>query len=505
MGGLRREVAVILGLAFAVKVFVAMRLGLFGDEVFYAQCSRRLAWAYADEPGVTAWLVAVGRGLLGDTTLGVRGPFVALGAMLPLGLYVLARPTIGARGANGVALGSQLVPGLAGVGILATPDVPLVVLSIGFLATLERGMRRGEARWWILAGVCAGLAHSTHYRSILVTGTALVWLLSRKRGRRALGSPPAILALVLATLGVLPALIYNLEHDFEGIGFYLQGRHGGGFKPVELGRHLMTQLAIASPLAWFAILWGGIELRSRGRAGSDSASLLFVVGLVPILVFALVSPLHEATMLTAHWTATGHAVWLIGVPAVLDRWRGAAGLRRVMAGAVPGTALLFVTLGALELGWGRPGLSGLREPFVGWEEMLETTERLLRESDGPAGPLLLAGDNYKVAGQLELRFGQERAVYVLDHPKNRAHGRAPQFVTWGIDEARLSKHPDARFLVVAEWSQVAREDLHTWWVHIHELFEHCIHVDDLRVPSPGRSRREKHYIFFIGTHPRPRS
>lgn len=503
MGGLRRRVVVFLGLAFVVKVLVAQRLGLFGDEVFYAQCSRRLAWAYADIPGMTACLVSLGRAVFGDTSLGVRGVFLGIGGLLPFLLYALARPLIGVRGANGVAVGSQLIPGLACVGVLATPDTPLIVLSIAFLAALERGVRKGGSRWWLIAGVCAGLAHTTHYRSILVTGTALAWLLASGRRRQALRRPAVGIAIVLGAIGMLPALVYNLQHDFEGIGFYLGGRHGGELRLTELGRHLATQLAIASPLAWVALMFGGIELRRRAVGGLEGLSLVFVVGLVPILLFALMSPLHGATMLTAHWTATGHGVWLLGVPAVLERWRTASVLPRMAAWAVPGSAFLFVALGALEFGWGRPGLPGLREPFVGWEEMLEATELLLEENDRADSPLFLAGDSYKVAGQLELRFGESRPVLVLDHRKNSAHGRAPQLTTWGIDEPRLADHPDARFLVVAEWSQVAQEDLHTWWVHIHGLFEHCSHIHEIRVPSPGRRRREKHYIFFLGTNPRP--
>ena len=65
-----------------LKLWLASRLPLFVDEAFYWQEGRHLAWAYSDLPGLTAWLARIGDGL-GDGTLALRLPFLAIAAAIP--------------------------------------------------------------------------------------------------------------------------------------------------------------------------------------------------------------------------------------------------------------------------------------------------------------------------------------------------------------------------------------------------------------------------------------
>ncbi|HMB57769.1 MAG TPA: hypothetical protein VKM35_11240, partial [Arenimonas sp.] len=60
---LRVKFVALWAVLLALKIILAARLPLFVDEAFYAWESRRLAWAYSDLPGLTAWLIALGRGL----------------------------------------------------------------------------------------------------------------------------------------------------------------------------------------------------------------------------------------------------------------------------------------------------------------------------------------------------------------------------------------------------------------------------------------------------------
>ena len=71
-----------------LKLWLASRLPLFVDEAFYWQEGRHLAWAYSDLPGLTAWLARIGDGL-GDGTLALRLPFLAIAAAIPGARLVL--------------------------------------------------------------------------------------------------------------------------------------------------------------------------------------------------------------------------------------------------------------------------------------------------------------------------------------------------------------------------------------------------------------------------------
>jgi hypothetical protein len=50
---------------FLVKLMLVARLSPFGDEAFYWQESRHLAWGYSDLPPLTAWLIPLGETVAG--------------------------------------------------------------------------------------------------------------------------------------------------------------------------------------------------------------------------------------------------------------------------------------------------------------------------------------------------------------------------------------------------------------------------------------------------------
>ena len=82
-GTARVKFLVAWALALAAKAWLVVALPPFGDEAFYAQESTRLAWAYSDLPGLTAWLIRLGAELGGNGIVAARAPFLVLGALLP--------------------------------------------------------------------------------------------------------------------------------------------------------------------------------------------------------------------------------------------------------------------------------------------------------------------------------------------------------------------------------------------------------------------------------------
>ncbi|WP_236585611.1 hypothetical protein [Dyella sp. EPa41] len=68
---------------FLLKLMLAATLSPFGDEAFYWQESRHLAWGYSDLPPLTAWLIRLGETVAGHSLLGMRWPFLVLGSTLP--------------------------------------------------------------------------------------------------------------------------------------------------------------------------------------------------------------------------------------------------------------------------------------------------------------------------------------------------------------------------------------------------------------------------------------
>ena len=64
-------------------------MDLFVDEAYYWDWSRKLDFGYYSHPPMVAWLIFLGRTLLGNTETGIRIPFAMLGITVILLTYFL--------------------------------------------------------------------------------------------------------------------------------------------------------------------------------------------------------------------------------------------------------------------------------------------------------------------------------------------------------------------------------------------------------------------------------
>lgn len=493
---MQRAVVVGFLVLLAAKGLVAARLDLFGDEAFYWQCAQRPAIAYVDHPPVTALLVRLGTEVLGDRPFGVRWPFLAIGAVLPVAVFFLARPLVGRRDAGWAAGSTLVIPALAHLGLVAIPDVPMLVLTAAFLLGLERATREGAAGWWLAAGVAGALGLATHYRFVLAPAAALAYLVAFREGRRHWRRRGPWWLFGLTALGGLPALAANLGSDFGPVRYYLGGRHAGAVRPQGLLEHLAGQAILVTPLLYAALIAVAVSLVRRAAAGDDRARLLSLFAGCHLLVFLLASPFETSGLAAEHWPAPGYLALLPHLPGTLRAWaaRGRIAAAAALGAPVLGGAVLALAL--LELGAGWPRWGSLREPFIGWSEAAEATHRQLPSvRPSAAGRRVVVADNYKLGASLEFAFGGEIDVYVLDHFKNRSHGRAPQLALWGIDENGLRRRGGGEALLVIEVSQIRTDHHDAWIAHAGSFFEGLELVGEIQIPSTRW--RKKHKIFRL--------
>jgi dolichol-phosphate mannosyltransferase len=140
-------------------------VGLAGDEAYYWQWSRQLAWGYYDHPPMVAWLIALGTQLAGHNPFGVRLATVLLSVGILWFVYRLTvysvsrhplpgmgRPTPASAGAWTVAV--LVVMPLFSVGsFLATPDVPMAFFWAWSVWLVVRAVDDPRPRTWLLLGV----------------------------------------------------------------------------------------------------------------------------------------------------------------------------------------------------------------------------------------------------------------------------------------------------------------------------------------------------------------
>jgi len=231
-----------LGLGVNLISAYFIRMPGYMDAYYYFGGARQLSqgqgfsepyvWNYLDNPArlphpshlywmpLASIVAAASMRLLGDTFRGAQFPFLLLAALMP----PLAAWLAWCLGRNlGRAVAAGLLAAFPGFYLIFWPNVDTFalfgLLGAGCLMAAWRGDESGKMRWWLLAGLLAGLAHLTRADGVLLLLVAAAWSLKGSRkveeGRRKVESAASLFLfpfLILSSgylLVMLPWLVRN--------------------------------------------------------------------------------------------------------------------------------------------------------------------------------------------------------------------------------------------------------------------------------------------------------
>lgn len=443
---LRVNFLALWSLLLLAKLLLAWRLPLFVDEAFYAWEGRQPAWAYADLPGLTAWLTRLGTELLGHSELALRLPFVLLGAVVPWLVGAISARWFGEEAGWRAGLLALLMP-LAGLlGVLAVPDVPMVLASLlclqGIAVCRERVTGRGLAV--LAAGLVIGAL--SHYRFALVLLAGLAGLCGDDRSRRLWRDRRFWWVVGVGVLAWLPLLCWNLEHGGAGVRFQWLERHPWAFH-ADGAWWLVIQALLLTPLlfcllvatAWRA--WRGCNV-----AAGEPWRLLAGVAGVHVFGLFLLGFFLDRTRVSFHWPLAGWLALATAAPLLSQSWpRPARIATHAMAAA--GTLLCLAWLAVVAIpSWRVVLADGRAYPggFAGWREAAAA----VRAEPGWRETRIVA-DNFALAAQLEFALRRDD-IAVLDHPRNHKHGRATQLQLWRRQFDPRTRPPGEPLLLLVE-------------------------------------------------------
>lgn len=438
------------------KIALAATLAPFSDEAFYWQESRHLAWGYSDLPPLTAWLIRLGETVAGHSLLGMRWPFLLLGAVLPWIVVRFAREAFDARTGWQAGLLCLALPLAGTLGVLAVPDVPLTAAIMLAVLALQRVAAADRLRDWLLLGGALALAWMTHYRAAMPMLVGLLFLTFAPRGRVLWRRRGLWLALAVASLGLIPLLVSNWRQGGAGVAFQLVDRNPWQFHAGALVQPLEQALA-CTPLLYALLLWAAWQAWRR-REGAPWDVIAYVAAGFLGLYFVL-GLFADDLRFRAHWPLPGYLPLFAVLPALL--WTERSGRRWLMAAlgvAFAGQLLGLAYLALAATPGGATRLAGVKAfpyAFVGWREVAAQVAMT------DPGDAVLVADNFVLAAELDFAMGGARPVYSLDSPLNSKHGRAPQLAIWQRDEAalRAAHAGQPMLLVVEETAQSERERL----------------------------------------------
>jgi dolichol-phosphate mannosyltransferase len=440
----------LIACAVLLRLLYCGQVELLPEETYYWSYSRHLDIGYLDHPPMVAWLIRLGTGLFGQTSIGVRAGALVSGALASGYVYALARNLFGAPSAVAALVLMQLLPFFFMAGLLMTPDAPLTACWAATLYYLERALIAGHARAWWAVGIALGLGLLSKYTIVLLGVSAALFIVLDAEARRWLRHPYPYAALLLALLIFSPVLIWNAGHQWASFTFQTSRRLAEAPR-FSLHKLIASILVLLTPTGVVALVpWLALRraLESRGLR-----LVALAIG-VPLAVFSVFSLFHEVKL---DWTG---APWIAAMPLL-----GATAAAAAFVGARWQRALrtlwlitAVILLGTYALGYryltaGLPGVGYGRHPElvpVGWRALATGVDALRRGVPGPTPALVVGMDRYALVSELAFYapdveqgvlnttsahlFGAVGLMYERWFPAEAQRGRNLLLVAWHPEE-----------------------------------------------------------------------
>jgi hypothetical protein len=271
-----------------MRLVYASVLDLRTDEAYYWTWSKESALAFLDHPPMIAWFIRFGTAIFGDTTLGVR--FAGILAMLVTqGLLadIVRRVTHDFRA---IVLAVLMPEAALYYGLLmakVSPDTAMIPFAVAMLWSLVRLNESGNPRWWLAAGLFAGLALLSKFTAVMLAPAVLAFALVPAGRRRWLFSPYPWAAALMAVIVFLPVLIWNAGHDWASFRFqFVRAVATHELSLRTVGEFLGLQFGLVGFVLLPVVLSGVTLTAWRGyRDREPVAILLSTAVLVPFLYF----------------------------------------------------------------------------------------------------------------------------------------------------------------------------------------------------------------------------
>jgi hypothetical protein len=382
----RRQVLAALALAllaFALRIYQVEDIPIVftGDEASMGLSALRFiqgdvnnifAVGWFSHPALFFYIQSKYIDVFGRTVLALRLPAALAGALTVAAVYGLGRALFGGRAGLYAALFLTTLHYHNHFSRLGLNNIWDGLAYAATLGALWLGWRRGGRGWYLLAGVCLGLAQYFYVSSRMLLVLVPIWLLAvglldRARFRRQL--PDMILMGLAALVTVLPLAFFYFTHPGDYLWLLRQptvysaqipapgAATGLAGRLLRLGEGFLAYTHVPLRFFWYTpetpilrafpgalFLLGILALARRPR---DSRTWLLLIWLAAI---GLVGGLSDFTPAAQRYVAAAPAAVLVatfGLEALVSRLQCLWPHRRRLLSL--GVVLLFTAVGIDEL------------------------------------------------------------------------------------------------------------------------------------------------------------
>jgi 4-amino-4-deoxy-L-arabinose transferase-like glycosyltransferase len=433
-----------------LRIVYASAIELRTDEAYYWTWSKEGALSFLDHPPGIAWLIRFGTLIFGDTALGVRfGGIVAMLVTQCLLADIVRRLTHDARA---IAIAVLMPEAALYYGLLmakVAPDVAMIPFAVAMMWSLVRLAQSGDGRWWLAAGLFAGLSLLSKFTVIMFAPAVAAFLLVPDWRWRWLRSPYPYLALLIAIAVFSPVLIWNAQHDWASFRFQgVRATANYGISLRTLGDYIGLQFGLVGFVMLPVVLSGLVMTAWRGyRSREPVAILLSTAVLVPFVYFFFKSlTLRVGDTWPMFMWPTGFAAAAVNL--VLMRREGwsartlRSGIFWVNTALVSGIAfVVIVFLYYVAAPWNFLGRMDPIGAEAGFEQVAARAQAALDET----GATWIATSDYRTYAMMRWLFRDRVPVVEINE-----RGRFQDFRDPGIDRIKghaglyIGRQPDDR-------------------------------------------------------------
>lgn len=385
---------------------------LLQEEAYYWNYAQHLDIGYLDHPPMVAWIIWLSTNILGNNEFAIRIGAFGCWLLTAFFSYGLARRLFDKSTALLAVLLVSTLPFYFGVGLIMTPDAPMVACWAGAIYFLQQALLDEKPLAWTGAGVCVGLGMLAKYSIALLGPATLLFILIDRRSRRWLLRPEPYLAVLIALVLFSPVIFWNANHDWASFWFQGPRRIQGDFH-FSLHYLMLYTMVFLTPTGVAAVFLIIMSRWSNKLGHYDDLqipwerihSFSIVFSLLPLAAF-LVFSLFKTVKL--NWTGP---VWLGMIPLLAYQMKSGAGfqgkgLLRIIQSAWPKTIVTTLLLYGIGFHYLVLGLPGLAYPenflLLGWRDFGRQIEEVEEQFESRTGkePLVIGMDKYKIASGL---------------------------------------------------------------------------------------------------------
>lgn len=252
---------VMAGLLFAT----AWNYGPFGDEFYYIECGKHMAFGYVDHPPFVAIVAFFARSLFGESYIWLR-----IVTALTAGLSVLLASQIAKKLGGGqfarvmTCLAMLAAPGFwAMFSFYSMNALDIIIIEVALLVLIEI-MQGGPPGLWLVFGVVAGLGLQNKMTMLVFVFVLFVGLMAT-RHRSMLQTKWPYVSGAIAGVLFLPHVIWQIVHGWPTLEF-IRITQEYSIYPLSIAGFLWQIILTLNPLT--TPLWiGGLLFFLFGMNG----------------------------------------------------------------------------------------------------------------------------------------------------------------------------------------------------------------------------------------------